>query len=158
MSDASFGRWFSIMLIAMIAVTFLLAIVAAVVSGDLQAKLNKEKEVENSPVIAERLTPVGNLSVGDVVPPQVMVEIAMTGDQVYSAACTACHTTGVSGAPIYGDSAGWQSRLGKGEELLISNAINGFTGESGFMPPRGGLATLTDEEVIAAVQYMLEGI
>jgi len=39
---------------------------------------------------------------------------------------------------------------------MVSNAINGYQGKSGFMPARGGNSALTDEEVSSAVMYMLE--
>lgn len=82
------------------------------------------------------------------------VATAMTGPQVYNAACIACHSAGIGGAPILGDAAGWQARLEKGTEELTSNAINGYTGV-GYMPPKGGRMDLSDQEVADAVSYMI---
>ena len=39
---------------------------------------------------------------------------------------------------------------------LTDHAVNGYTGESGYMPPKGGQVNLSDEEVISAIEYMLE--
>ena len=77
------------------------------------------------------------------------------GEQVYRQACAMCHNRGIGGAPAIDDKEAWKGRLVKGEQTLIANAINGFRGEKGFMPPRGGRANLTDEQVSAAVRYLL---
>ncbi len=81
----------------------------------------------------------------------------MSGKTTYESSCTACHAAGVAGAPKYGDSAAWKDRLGQGTDELYSNAINGFKGKTGFMPPRGG-ANLSDAAVKAAVDYMVAGV
>jgi cytochrome c5 len=78
------------------------------------------------------------------------------GQGVYMNFCAACHASGIAGAPKVGDKAAWESRTGKGSAAVIKNAINGFQGNSGFMPAKGGHNALTDEEVSSAVIYMLE--
>jgi cytochrome c5 len=81
---------------------------------------------------------------------------AAKGQGVYMNFCASCHDSGLAGAPKVGDKADWQKRLDKGEEAVIQNAINGYQGETGFMPAKGGMSSLSDEEVSSAVQYMLE--
>ncbi|MCF6263281.1 MAG: c-type cytochrome [Xanthomonadales bacterium] len=81
--------------------------------------------------------------------------LADEGLDTYKAACTACHTPGIAGAPKTGDATAWKDRLAKGEETLIKNAVEGFTGDTGFMPPKGGRMDLSDEAVAAAVKYMI---
>ena len=83
------------------------------------------------------------------------VATAMTGPQVYNSACIACHGTGVGGAPMVADAAAWEERIAKGVETLNQHAIEGFTGEAGVMPAKGGRTDLSDQEVIDAVEYML---
>lgn len=78
------------------------------------------------------------------------------GESVYNTACTACHTPGIAGAPKLGDAAAWEARLGQGVEVLIEHAIQGYQGEAGVMPAKGGNPALSDDEVAAAVQYMLD--
>lgn len=69
--------------------------------------------------------------------------------------CTACHTGGIGGAPKL-DAAGIGARLAaQGLDELIKKAIAGFTGSTGTMPARGGNAALTDEQMKAAVEYMV---
>ncbi len=81
----------------------------------------------------------------------------MTGPQVYSAVCIACHAPpGIGGAPALGDSEAWAPRLDQGAETLIDHALHGYSGETGLMPMKGGRLDLADEEVIRAVEYMIE--
>ncbi|MBE0576826.1 MAG: cytochrome c5 family protein [Desulfuromonadales bacterium] len=77
------------------------------------------------------------------------------GEKVYNQACSSCHDEGISGAPKIGDSAAWAERIAKGMEALNKNSINGFTGETGMMPAKGGFSALSDDEVKAAVEYMV---
>tara|TARA_B100001123_G_scaffold374369_1_gene439632 strand:- start:205 stop:594 length:390 start_codon:yes stop_codon:yes gene_type:complete len=77
------------------------------------------------------------------------------GKEVYDSACFICHATGVAGAPKLGDIANWAPRINQGMELLYSRAVKGFMGESGLMPPKGGRMDFSDEDVNAAVDYMV---
>ena len=78
------------------------------------------------------------------------------GQKVYEANCKACHGAGIAGAPKLGDKAAWADRIAQGMDTLDKNAINGFTGKTGTMPAKGGNASLSDAEVKAAVQYMVD--
>ena len=80
----------------------------------------------------------------------------VNGESVYNAACFACHNTGVAGSPIIGDIPTWEPRIAQGLEVLLDHAINGFQGATGVMPARGGNAALTDAQVSAAVEYMIQ--
>lgn len=75
--------------------------------------------------------------------------------ETYKKACVICHDAGVAGAPILGDKEDWRQRREKGLEVLYQNALNGYLGEKGYMPAKGGNLGLTDESVKAAVDYML---
>ena len=77
------------------------------------------------------------------------------GEDVYKNTCTACHQTGVAGAPKIGDQAEWSGRVAQGNATLYQHAINGFTGAKGTMPPKGGNMALSDDEVRAAVDYVV---
>ncbi len=76
---------------------------------------------------------------------------AQTPDQMYQAACLACHTTGAAGAPKIGVAGDWTERLGKGLDTLVASAINGI----GAMPARGG-SQLGDDQIRAVVEYILD--
>ena len=81
---------------------------------------------------------------------------AMTGEEVYNSACIACHMTGVGGAPLLGDAGAWETRVAQGKSLLIQRAVEGYIGEVGIMPAKGGRLDLSDGEVEDAVTYMLD--
>lgn len=76
-----------------------------------------------------------------------------TGIQVYEAGCIACHGKTTQGAPIPGDKDDWDTRLQLGMDQMMSNTIKGY-GE--YMPARGGCMDCSDEELLAAVKYMIE--
>ena len=84
------------------------------------------------------------------------VATTMSGPQVYNSACIACHATGIGGAPTIGDTAAWAPRIAQGGDTLNDHAVNGFTGAAGFMPARGARLDLSDGEIQAAVQYMVD--
>ena len=96
--------------------------------------------------IAARLAPVGTIDFVDASAPRVL----KTGEQVYAAACAACHDSGAAGSPKLGDQGQWSSRLTKGFDTLWQNAVNGI----GAMPAKGGNSDLDDIEVARAVAYM----
>jgi cytochrome c5 len=84
------------------------------------------------------------------------VAAAMSGPQVYNAACIVCHAPpGVGGAPPLGDAAEWGPRIAQGIDTLHMHALQGFTGSKGYMPPKGGRVDLSDEEIMGAVDYMV---
>ena len=76
------------------------------------------------------------------------------GKSVYGKTCSLCHAAGVAGAPKPGDKADWGPRIAQGNDVLYKHALEGFTGAKGMMPPRGTGASLSDDEVKAAVDYM----
>lgn len=80
------------------------------------------------------------------------------GASVYNNACAACHAAGVAGAPKKGDAQAWESRIEQGMATLIEHSIEGYRGETGYMPPRGGRSNLSDEDVANAVAYMVNEV
>lgn len=77
------------------------------------------------------------------------------GEETYNNACALCHAAGVAGAPKFGDKDNWAPRIAQGMETLFSHALNGFQGNVGMMPPKGGFVQLPDEEIKSAVAYMV---
>lgn len=76
---------------------------------------------------------------------------AVDGKAIYDKVCMACHATGVAGAPKTGDKTGWAPRIKLGMDALYAASIKG----KGAMPPKGGGADLTDDQVKAAVDYLV---
>jgi len=111
--------------------------------------------------IIERIKPLGLVATSAAEAKQAspIVEEApvvasgpMSAEQVFNSACMACHATGAAGAPKVGDAAAWAPRIAQGMDVLINHAINGFNA----MPPRGGAAQLSDDEVKSAITYMVD--
>lgn len=77
------------------------------------------------------------------------------GESIYKSKCIACHSTGAAGAPKLGDKTAWGTRIAQGNAVLLQHAIEGFKGDKGYMPPKGGYLSLSDEEISITVQYMI---
>ncbi len=80
---------------------------------------------------------------------------AISGETIYKSTCFACHGMGVAGSPKLGDKAAWEPRIAKGNDALYTSAIKGVQSTTGVMPPKGGNFSLSDDEVKAAVDYMV---
>jgi cytochrome c5 len=76
------------------------------------------------------------------------------GAAIYNQACFACHASGAAGAPKLGDQAAWEPRVATGIDAMLQTAING----KGAMPPRGTCATCSDEDLRAAIEYMVSKV
>lgn len=88
--------------------------------------------------------------------PEFSGETMALGRSTWLANCETCHAYGVAGAPLATDSQEWATRADKGVDTLYRHAIEGFFGPGGtMMPAKGANESLTDEEVSAAVDYML---
>jgi cytochrome c5 len=107
--------------------------------------------------IRARIAPVGEVCVqgedcGSAAAPVASASAGpRSGNEVYDAACMACHNTGAAGAPKLGDAGAWSGRVEKGLDTLVSHAINGFNA----MPAKGGCGSCSDADIEAAVEYML---
>ncbi|MGO3769989.1 MAG: c-type cytochrome, partial [Vreelandella alkaliphila] len=110
--------------------------------------------------IAERLAPVGQLCLQGqdcgtaAAPAAASGGGEIDGAGIYNRICMACHETGAAGAPVRADEAAWAERTEQGFATLLEHAINGI----GAMPARGGNPNLSDEEMEAAVAYMVEPV
>ncbi|MBL1142104.1 MAG: cytochrome c5 family protein [Proteobacteria bacterium] len=115
--------------------------------GQVRA-VGEEPEEEMTTAVATTDADAGGEASGDV------------GETVYGSLCVNCHGIAAMAAmiPQTGDAAAWEPRIAKGIEALYNNAINGFTGDMGMMPARGSNPTLSDDEVKAAVDYMVKQV
>lgn len=98
--------------------------------------------------------PATNSSAQASPPTPTKISASVEGKKLYSNACQACHAAGVAGAPKLGDKTAWAPRIKQGKDVLYASVLKG----KGVMPPRGGAANATDEEIKAAVDYMLESV
>ena len=95
--------------------------------------------------VAERIQPISQVSVKDASD----LASLKTGEQVFAAQCSACHTAGVAGAPKFGDTDQWAARIKTGYDALLHSALVG----KGAMGPQGG-GDFSDLEIGRAVVYM----
>jgi len=115
---------------------------------------------EQRAAIQERIMPHGQVCIqgdancGDAGAPAVAGVVDRSGEEVYNAACVACHSTGAAGAPKVGDAVAWAKRLEKGRDQLHSSGLNGVAGTG--MIAKGGCMSCSDDEIIAAVDYMID--
>lgn len=85
------------------------------------------------------------------------IAAAPDGKRVFDRVCSACHANDLSEAPQLKQPAMWTARLAKGRDALYHSALNGFVGPTGEeMPARGGRPELSDADVKAAVDYIIE--
>lgn len=160
MSDAQFSNIFSIMIAGLIVLTIALIFLGMILASGVRK--SDVSTTAHDTAVAERVAPAGQITIGEAPAPQAAsggeaTEVA-SGETVYQNNCTACHASGVAGAPVLGEASAWSDRLDKGVETLYKNAIEGFQGEAGVMPPKGGNTSLSDEAVKAAVDHMLEAV
>jgi cytochrome c5 len=121
--------------------------------------------------VGERIRPPARVAVAGGAPPEEPPETAaaepppataattkLDAKQAFDTVCSACHAAGIAGAPRFGDAAAWQPRIAQGKEVLYRHSIEGYQGQSGFMPPKGGRPDLSEASVREAVDYMLAAV
>jgi len=160
--DRQFMDTFMLVLGALILFSFLIFVYANVVGSEHQERFNEENPRKQA-LQADRLAPIGGVPAdmitdaeAEAAALQARIDAPVNAQAVYEDACIACHGAGIAGAPAMGDIPAWTARIAQGAEVMYDHAINGFQGEAGIMPAKGGRADLLDKEVIAAVDYMVE--
>ena len=73
------------------------------------------------------------------------------GKKTYDGACGVCHNTGIAASPKFGDATAWAPRIATGKDALYTTALKG----KGAMPAKGGRSDISDEDIKAAVDYMV---
>jgi cytochrome c5 len=137
-------------LITVIAASIIVPVIVIIMLTQFVALENKKSpgsEALSASAVAARIAPVASDALFDA----SAVVVPKTGQQVFEAQCTTCHTAGLLGAPKFGDAAAWGPRVAKGYEALLTSALHG----KGNMPAQGG-GDFTDFEVGRAVVYMAD--
>jgi cytochrome c5 len=165
--DLVFLKRFSLIIAALFGLMVVLILIGLV--------LNSRKAYEPNPIAeartVERIRPLGGVYAGETgaaaaaAAAKAAAEAAAAGGApyggtldgavIYQNLCSACHANGAGGAPAP-TAAAWAPRIAQGRDTLVKHAIEGFQGAAGIMPARGGNARLTDEQVAASVDYMIE--
>jgi len=166
--DLEFLKKFSLVIGFLMLVTLGLIVAAHFINGAIPPEVNPDVAKRTQ----ERIAPVGAVYAGSTgaaaqqaaqaaaaasAASQVAYGGTTDGSVIFNNLCTGCHTSGAGGAPTM-DQSHWGERIAKGKDTLHKHAIEGFTGSTGVMPPKGGNPALTDEQVIATVDWMLSNL
>ena len=167
--DLEFLKRFSIVIAILAIITIGLIFFASY----LQSTIPTEVSPTAAKRLEERIAPIGAVYAGATgASAQAAAAAAATaaamasgayggtldGKVIFDNLCTACHTTGVGKAPTL-DHSHWDARLAQGKDTLYKHAMEGYTGpDGGIMPPKGGNAGLSEEQIHAAVDWMLANL
>lgn len=159
-TDSVFIRNVSIVLVLLVVFTISIAFLAL----DVGFKDEEGNNPSRAMTTEERIAPVADVFMGEAgaaaieaaaststTEQKVAFDGGLDAEMMYTAVCTVCHGTGAAGAPIPG-SPTMAERAAKGLDTLVGSAINGLNA----MPPKGGRADLSDEQVRVIVEYMIQ--
>ncbi len=168
-TDSVFLKRFA-MLIGFLAV---LAVLLIALATHIYNANPPEENPNKAQVLNDRIAPVGGVYAGNTgraamqaaqeaaskaAASQVAYGGTTDGKAIFGNLCHSCHETGVAGAPKVGDKAEWVPRVAQGVATLVKHAIDGYTGKTGVMPPKGGNPALNDEQVKATVEWMVSQV
>ncbi|HUO79337.1 MAG TPA: c-type cytochrome [Steroidobacteraceae bacterium] len=165
--DDHFFNTFSLVIGSLVAIAIVLFAIARGIGTPFEAAL-VATEPAVAAGVAANTAPVGRLAVvgqdnsalairhaaGGAAP--AAPALPKSGAEAFQSVCSACHGSGVGGAPRVGDHAAWAPRLAQGQAALYQHALEGFTGKAGVMLAKGGRSDLPDELVRQTVDYMVK--
>jgi cytochrome c5 len=159
-ADSVFMRQFAGVIAGFVVLTIALIFLARYIQPESEFDANPSQGV----LTEKRIAPVGSVRYGDagaaaLAETQAATadaipagELVIDGPAVYDGLCKTCHATGVAGAPMLGSDQLAARFAERGVDGLVQNAINGLNA----MPARGGNPSLTDAQIQAAVEFMLQ--
>jgi len=162
--DLVFLKHFSQVIVFLVAVTVGLILLGLYINGLKPAEVSEAKAAQ----IAAAIQPHGAVFAGatgaaaqaaakqaadEAAKGEVAYGGTLDGSVIYNSLCSGCHTSGAAGAPKL-VKADWAARIAQGSDTLHKHAIEGYN-NVGVMPARGGNPSLTDEQVIATVDWMV---
>ena len=84
-------------------------------------------------------------------PAAAEVDKTRSGAEIVNQYCITCHGRGLYNAPRIGDAEAWQAKLAEGREHLWQVVLQGEKA----MPPRGNCHDCSDDELRAAMDYLI---
>jgi cytochrome c5 len=166
--DLVFLKHFSMVIGFLVLVTIVLLGFAAYMHTTMPVDANPARQAQ----IDERIEPVGAVYAGSTgqaamaaaadaakaaAASQVAYGGSLDGSVIFGNLCTGCHTSGAGGAPTL-DASHWTARIAQGKDTLYKHAIEGFHGEAGVMPAKGGNPALSEDQVKATVDWMVSQV
>ncbi len=162
--DLVFLKHFSQVIAFLVAVTAALILLGLYFNGTKPAEVSEAKAAR----VAAAIQPHGGVYAGatgaaaqaaakkasdEAAQGQVAYGGTLDGSVIYGNLCSGCHTSGAGNSPKL-EKAAWTARIAQGNDTLHKHAIEGFN-NVGVMPARGGNPSLSDEQVIATVDWMV---
>ena len=135
-------------LIATVVASFVVPIIAIIMLANFVnfgSRIGAGSEAMSAEAVAKRIQPVGSIEIKDASD----IKSLKSGEQVFQAQCSVCHTAGVAGAPKLGDEAMWAARIKTGYDALLASSLKG----KGNMGAQGG-GDFSDFEIARGVVYM----
>jgi len=166
--DLVFLKHFSMVILFLMGVTVVLLLFAGYMHGTAPHEKDPRAEQRTN----ERIAPLAGVYAGDTgaaaqaaaaqaalaaAASQVAYDGTLDGSVIYGNLCAGCHTSGAGGAPQLTQAA-WSNRVAQGVDTLVKHAIEGYQGQAGLMPARGGNPSLSDEQVAATVKWMVDNL
>ncbi|EPE38005.1 c-type cytochrome [Candidatus Photodesmus anomalopis] len=115
---------------------------------------NTAKDYES---IIDRIKPVGNVYIevkNKLAEQKEVVSKIRDASSIYNTFCIACHASGVSGAPRFGNVNDWASRIAQGKQIMQDNVIKGLNA----MPEKGLCMDCSDDELLQVIEYMIKDL
>lgn len=164
--DSHFINVFGLILGILIAVAIVIFGVARAVGNSTQRQHVQQEDLYVKSVEA-RVAPPVRIAVAGADNSALAIEapaasaapampVPADGTALYDTACHTCHGAGIGGAPKVGDKGAWAPRIAQGTATLYKHALEGFTGQHGVMPAKGGRTDLPDDLIKAGVDHMVE--
>ncbi len=168
-TDAAFLKNFALLIGFLAVVAILLGALAVLIYNRHPPAQNPDKQK----IVEQRIAPIGGVYAGDTgraamaaaqeaaakaAASQVAYGGSTDGHEIYGQLCHSCHDAGVAGSPKMTDKAAWAPRVAKGIDTLIKHATEGFTGDTGVMPAKGGNPALNDAQIRATVEWMVDQV
>ena len=167
--DTHFFNVFSLVIGLLLAIAIVLFALARIVASHTQ-DLQMMSERDYGKAVAARIGPPSQVAVAGQDNSALAIKatgpaaagtasvggLPKNGTELFEQTCSTCHGPGIAGAPKAGDKAAWAPRIAEGKATLYQHAINGYTGKTGVMPPKGGRTDVPDDLVKQAVDHMLQ--
>ena len=134
--------------------TIILLIVQFITGG---IKVDPNSSAMSEQAIAKRMNPLSANKSNQMAGRSSSESVAVAldpGESLYNTVCQACHTAGIAGAPKTGDKTAWSERVKLGNDTLSKSVING----KNMMPARGGATNASNDDIRAAVDFMLSKV
>jgi cytochrome c5 len=157
-ADSAFMRQFSGVIAGFVVLTIALIFLARYIEPESASDANPSQGV----LAEQRIAAEGSVRYGyeaaaalaeaQAAPAASTEDVVVDGAAVYDGLCKTCHAVGVAEAPIPGSEQMAARETERGLDGLVQNALNGLNA----MPPRGGNPALTDAQIQAAVEFMLQ--